>query len=94
MGFGILCSNVYPLFKGRLRKTAVKLVEGAISAESTTKTFMEEVHEKALERRQERFKKASENLEAKSQESNEAVLKNLELIRKQIEELRVRIDSA
>lgn len=91
MGLGILGCNIYPLIKGKLRPIAISLVEGAIGAGSTTKSFMEEVNEKAMDRRKEGFKRVSENLEPNSLKSNDAGFENIESLKKQIEVLKNKI---
>lgn len=92
LGFGILCSNVYPLIKGNLHTTAVKVIEGALSAEKTTKTFVEEVHEQALERRNERFKKATE--ESKDSGEMDELYKDMKFIKSQLEEMKLKLNNA
>lgn len=94
LGLGIIGSNVYPLLKDKLRPMAVKLVEGAIVAGSSTKSFLVEVNEKAMQQREERFKKAGENIEPKHLNSSDEVSENIEVLKKQIEELKSKINGS
>jgi polyhydroxyalkanoate synthesis regulator phasin len=90
-GIGILGCSMYSLMKEKLHPLAVKIVGGAINAGSTTKSFMEEVNEKAMDRRQERFKRVAENFEQKSSKHNDEMCKNIETLKKQLNELKDKV---
>ncbi|MDP4144574.1 MAG: hypothetical protein Q8936_08880 [Bacillota bacterium] len=92
VGIGVLGCNIYPLIKDKLRPVAVKMVEGAIAAGSTTKSFIEEVNREAIEQRQHRYKKRAEDFENESLNNNMEVSENIELLKKQIEELQARVN--
>ena len=91
MGVGILGCNVYPLIKNKLCPIAVNMLKSAIAVECTTKSFIQEVNEQAIERRQERFKRISENFEPSALNSNDETSEHIELLKKQLRELKDKI---
>ena len=91
LGVGVLGCSVYPMFKNKLRSMTVNMLEGAITAGTTTKSFMEEVNEKAMEHRENRFKRVSESLESNPLNENDENSKNIALLKKQVEELKNKI---
>jgi len=92
VGLGVLACNVYPLVKEKVHPIAVKIVGGAIATASTTKSFIEGVNEKAMEGRQERFRRSSENFETKSTNSTNEMSENIETLKKQLEELKNKLE--
>ena len=92
MGLGILGCNIYPLFKGKLRPIAINMVKGAIGAGSITKSFIEEVNEQAMEKREQRFKRASENFDPNRINRNDEISENIEFLTNQLKELKNKIE--
>jgi len=92
LGIGILGCNLYPLVKGKIRPMAIKIVEGAIGAGSITKASIEEINEKAMEHRQDRFKRESANFEQKQIKNNDELVDNMESLKKQLEELKTKFE--
>ncbi len=89
---GILgCNICHSLIKDRLHPIAVKIVRGALVAKDTTKSFAEEVNEKAMEHRKERFRRVAESLEPTLSNRNNQISANIDELKKQLNELKDKI---
>lgn len=92
LGLGFLGYNLYPLIKGKCRTMAIKMIEGAIETGSTAKFFVQDVNEKAMEYRQEFFRKKAEDIDSRLLSNNDKILENIESLKKQITELKSKIE--
>ena len=91
IGIGLLSCNVFPLVKGKLFPLAVNMVKGAIATRRATKSFVQEVNEKAMAQRQERFKRTSENFKSNSLNSSDEISEDIESLKKQLENFKNKI---
>lgn len=92
LGIGILgCNIFYSLVKDKLHPIAVNIIGSAMAAGNATKSFIDEVNKKAMDNREERFKKVAENLEPRSLKDNNEVSENIDSLKKQLNELKNKI---
>lgn len=92
VGVGVLGYNIiYSLIKDKLHPMAVNIAAGAISMGSATKSFIEDVNEKAMTHREERFKRVASSFDTKPIKRNEQMSENIQTLKKQLTELKNKI---
>lgn len=92
LGAGILGCSIYSVVKDNLRPAAVKIVERAMAVQSSTKAFVNDINEEAVERRKKRFIREAENLDTKSLDNDDEISKDFNILKKQIDELKNKIE--